>query len=227
MPRPTRQPSRTEVSPEDLEAFDAVVARAADPDRTLFVARQQTGAGSGPPRSTEEDAGYYGRLLLSPQMAYHLSELGRLVRGAGDRGDSYAHWERELVDQVLSADLHTNVIQLHHIPDAVAAGLRIEAIKALRSGDESALNDEERELVAFVRGVLNGTLTDAAWAALEARRGERMPVDYAIFTLFLVATMRLQQAVGLPEPSDAEVDELIASLDDGSRPVDPFVNRAG
>ena len=141
MPRPTRQPLRTEVAAEDLAAYDRVVERAADPDRQLFVLAQQA---SGTEVPVEQDAGYYGRLLLAPEMAYHLSEIGRLARGVGDRGDSYSHAERELVDQVLSADMHTNVIQVHHIPDALAAGVRLEAIKALRSGQEAKLDEEPR-----------------------------------------------------------------------------------
>ena len=228
MSRPPRQPRRTEVSRGELAAFDRVIERAADPDRGDFITRQQVrGREDGGGVPVEQDAGYYGRLLLAPEMAYHLSEIGRLARGVGDRGDSYSHAERELVDQVLSADMHTNVIQVHHIPDALAAGVRLEAIKALRSGQEAKLDDEERELVAFIRQVASGTVTDAAWAALESRKGERWMVEYATFTLYLQMTMRLQLAVGMIDPSDEEVDRLISDLEDGSRPVARFVNRAG
>jgi hypothetical protein len=224
MTRPPRQPPRADVDPGDVAAFDRVIERAGNPDRQVFVNRQQADGGGAP---VEQDAGYYGRLLLSPQLAHHLSEIGRIVRGLGDRSDSYTHAERELVDQVLSADLGTNVIQLHHIPDAVTAGVRVEAIQALRAGREEELDETERELAAFIRQVVGGTVSDDAWTALEARRGERWPVDYAIFTLFLQMTMRLQQVVGMPEPPDAEVDALIADIAAGSRPSEPFVNRAG
>jgi hypothetical protein len=230
MARPPRQPSRTEVDPEELPAFDRAIERATAPDRALFIARQQKGADGVSEElqvPVEQDAGYYGRLLLSPQLAYHLSEIGRIVRATGDRGDSYTHAEREFVDQVHSADMQTNVIQRHHIPDAVAAGVRIEAIDALRSGREHELDVEERELAAFIRQVVGGGVDDATWESLEQRKGERWMVEYPIFILFLQLTMRLQQVVGMPEPSDEEIDRLVADLRSGARDTGPFVNRAG
>lgn len=230
MSRPPRQPRRDEIDPSEQAAFDAVIARASDPDRGGFIAAQQVGVADGPDRSARpvaEDAGYYGRLLLAPGLANHLSEMGRLVRRAGDRSDSYTHREREFVDQVLSADLETNVIQPHHIPDAVAAGVRIEAIEALHHGREEELDEEERELARFIRTVVGGRMTDAYWDAMEARKGERWMVEYSIFIVFLQMTMRLQQLIGMPDPSDAEIEQLISDLRNGTRPVPEFVNRAG
>ncbi len=224
MPRPTRQPLRTEVAAEDLAAYDRVVERAADPDRQLFVLAQQA---SGTEVPVQHDAGYYGRLLHSPQMAYHLSELGRLARLTGDRGDSFSHAERELVDQVLSALMQTNVIQPHHIPDAVAAGIPVETIEAIRDGRDADLSPDERALAEFIRAVYTGTVTDEQWNALEQPKGERWMVDYAIFILFLGLTMRLQQAVGIVDPSDEEMDQLIEQIRGGERAVGPFLNRAG
>lgn len=230
MPRPPRQPPREEVDPEDLDAYDQVIARASDPDRGGFVAAQQVGASTEEPgfvRRVEQDAGYYGRLLLSPQLANHLSEMGRQVRRAGDRPGSYTHAEREFVDQVLSADLHTNVIQPHHVPDALAAGLRIEAVEALHHGRESELTEGERELARFIRAVCNGEMSDDLWLAMEAKKGERWVVEYSIFILYLQMTMRLQQVVGMPDPSGAEIERLISDLREGVRPVPEFANRAG
>jgi len=50
-------------------------------------------------------------------------------------------------------------------------------------------------VVGVLCAVLAGTVSDEAWAALEQRKGERWMVEYAIFTLFLQLTMRLQQVV--------------------------------
>jgi hypothetical protein len=231
MSRPTRQPSRSELDdPEEIDAFDRVVARASDPTRGGFIAAQQTGASSEQPgfvRPVEEDAGYYGRLLLAPTLAYHLSEMGRLVRSVGDRENSYTHAEREFVDQVLSADLKTNVIQPHHIPDALASGVRFEALEALHYGRESDLTEEELALARFIRAVVGGTMTDELWAKMEESKGERWVVEYAIFVLYLQMTMRMQQAVGLPDPSDAEMEQLMSDLQEGRRTVPEFTNRAG
>ena len=40
---------------------------------------------------------------------------------------------------------------------------------------------------------------------------------YAIFILFLGLTMRLQQAVGIADPSDEEMNQLIEALRSGER----------
>jgi hypothetical protein len=122
---------------------------------------------------------------------------------------------------VLCFDWKTNVVLRGHIPDALARGVRLEAIQALRAGDEGALDEDERLLTRFVREVERGTVTDASWAEMEARLGERGTVEYAAFIVFLIATIRFQQALGLSEPTDEEVDTMIREFADGTRPVPP------
>ena len=199
-----------------------MIERASELARGGFVAAepgQHSGDHPGAAKPVEEDAGYYGRLLLSPGLAYHLAEIGRLVRSAADRLGSYSHAEREFVDQVLSRDLGTNVIQARHIRDAVASGVRHEAVAALHYGRESELTESEQGLAQFIRAVVNGDMTDAYWAETEQRQGERWMVEYSIFILYLQMTMRLQQLVGMPEPSDAEVRQLIVDAHDAGRPL--------
>lgn len=207
---PPRQPPRDEIAAEDIAAYDEVVSRA----RRMFS-------------EPEVDAGYYGRMLLSPQMCECLSNLGRLVRAAGDRDDTYTHAQREVVDQVFSADWGTNVVQALHIPDAVAAGMRIEVVEALRYGKEDLLNDEERLLVTYIRQVVNGAIEPETWNAVEQLMGERGVMEYTIFILFLQLTIRMHQAVGMPDPPDEDIDRLIADLKSGARQAPEFTNRAG
>src|SRR6201989_1843944 len=73
---------------------------------------------------------YWGALLNSPLMTAIASRMGTFVRRAGEREGTYTHAQREFVDQVLSADQMSNVVQGWHIPDGVAAGVRIEAVAA-------------------------------------------------------------------------------------------------
>lgn len=207
MPWPPRQPPREEIDPGELDAYETVVER-----RRRFA----------PDVDPERDGGYYGRLLLSPPLAAGLSELGRFVRERGEHGDTYTHAERELVDQVLSVDLGTNVVQRLHVPDAITAGVRPEAIAALRAGREEDLTDDERRLVRFIRAVVAGTVDEELWTDMEARMGERGVLEYAVFVLYLQLTMRLQQAVGMPEAPDAEIDALLADLAAGARPLPDF-----
>lgn len=200
MSRPPDPPSREELPPEDREAYDAVVARSAG----KF-------GGDLPP--------YHAALLNSPPFAAALNQMGRLVRTAGERPGSFSHADREFVDQVLSADWHTNVVQALHIPDAVAVGVRLEAIEALRSGREAELTEDERLLAAYIRAVASGTVTDDAYAAIEGRLGARGAVEYTIFIAFLNATIRLFQAFGMPDPSEEEIGQLIDDLRSGAREV--------
>lgn len=160
---------------------------------------------------------YHSALLNSPPFGAALNQLGRLARTAGERPDTYTHAQREFVDQVLSADWGTNVVQSLHIPDALAVGVRLEAIEALRSGDETRLTDDERQLAAYIRAVVGGTVTDEMYEAMEERLGRRGAVEYTIFVGFLAMTIRLFQAFGMPDPSDAEIDAMLAELRAGAR----------
>ncbi len=197
MPWPPRQPTRSEIEEQELEAYDLVIKRSRDhlklPD-------------------PENDAGFRGRLLLSPSFAALQSEMGRVARSLGDRGDSYSHAQREFADILLCKDLKTNVVGAKHFVDAVASGVRIEAIRAIRAGREEELDEEERQLADFIRKVSAGQMDRGSWEAMEARMGERGTLEYAVFVLHLVLTMRLMTVVGVREPSDAEIDVVVMRL---------------
>jgi alkylhydroperoxidase family enzyme len=195
---PLTQPKRDEVPEEEVSFYDQVIERA------LI---RNPGA--------RQDAGYYGRLLHSPEFAARLSSLGAMVRKRGDRSDSYSHADREFVDQVLAEVLGTNQVLRMHIPDAVSAGVRLEAIEALRAGDRSRLTERERNLADFIEAVVSGGMTADLWNRLDNDMGTRSLLELTIFTLFLQLTMRLQQAVGMSAPADSEIDQLIEDLKSG------------
>ena len=202
---PPKQPARASLAPNEQSMWDDVIERA----------RKQA-----PTRDVDTDAGYYGRLLQSPPASYHLSELGRFFRGVGDRPGSYSHHDREVVDQVFAADWKTNCVAITHINDALAVGVRMELIEALRYGREHELTEDEAGLVSFIRKVVTGKMDKATWDRIETRMGERGVVEYACFILFLQTTMRgIQLMSGGVEPSDAEIDQMIADLKSGKREV--------
>jgi len=126
LPQP---PEDAEIDPGEREDYDLVV------ERTNRV------HGGGGIAST-----YCGALLNSPPLAATLTRFGALVRQGQLRG-SYSDADRELIDIVLGVDLRSNAILAVHIPDALAVGVRLEAIEALVGGDDDALLPEERELV--------------------------------------------------------------------------------
>jgi hypothetical protein len=199
-------PSRDEVREDQLEAYETVVAR-------------QGKAGGDPPD------GYWGALLQWPEYAASLAVQGRLVRTAGDRDNTYSHADREWVDQVLCHDWGTNIVLGTHLGDALSTGVRLEAVEALRSGREEDLTEDEQFLTEFVRHVDRGTMTDEAYARMEARLGERGTVEYTLFIGHLISTIRRFQAFGLPDPPDSVIEQQISDFKEGRRQVPNFRER--
>ena len=206
MPWPPRQPSRDEIAEDEVHFWDRVVdrARPVSPD-------------------AETNAGIYGRLLLSPAIAAHMAEIASAARLRADRSTTYTHADREWVDQVISVEMATNILMPRHLPDALSTGVRLDAVEALRAGRDEDLADRERALAVFIRAIHHGEMTADAWNTAEEFLGEVGAVDLAAFTLFLPSVVRAIQMVGmLPEPSDADIDELIASLRDGRTEIPDY-----
>jgi hypothetical protein len=202
MPRPLKPPPRENVPEGDLADYDLVVSR----QRRLW---------EDAPRNSDV---YFGALLNSPTIAAALATLGRVMREGQVRG-TYSDADRELVDMVLSVDFEYRAILALHIPDAIAVGVRLEAIEALWHRREADLTDDERFLVAYIRGVATGAVEDRQFDALSERMGERGAVEYTAFIAFLIMTFRLWQALGVPDPSAAEIDELLDSYRAGAAPA--------
>jgi hypothetical protein len=207
------QPPRSAFSdPEDLEGYDAVVKRRS----AMHMA------------SDGDDVGdYFGALLTSPRMCAIAARMGTFVRTAGEREGSYSHTDREFVDQVLSADWKTNVVMDLHVRDGLAAGVRMEAIEALRYGHEEDLTDDEKLLARYIRAVVSGTVDDELWGAMLERMGERALVEYSGFILWLQWIMRMMQLLRTSDPPDEEIDALIAGLKEGSVEMANFRERLG
>jgi hypothetical protein len=210
MPRPVPQPRRADLDEEGRAAYDASVARHV-PDAE--------------PGSEHDVGAYHGALLHSPAFSRLLELGGQTVRTRGLDPTSYSHTDREFVDQVLSADLKTNCINGLHIPDGVAAGVRLEAIKALRYGHEADLTDDEAFLAAFIRATVGGRMTDDLWDRMVERSGLKATIEYALFTNFLFMTMRNIQVLTAHEPPDEEIDQLIADLESGAHELPDFTAR--
>ncbi len=198
--RPPARPDRSQIKPEDLESYDYVIERLG----SLTEEYRTFGPGA-----------YHGALLNAPQAAAALNRLGAIARTGSLRG-SYTDAERELADVVLSVDLGYNGVLPIHLPDMFAVGVRPDAIDAIRSGRESELEPDERQLVEYVRAIANGRVTDELFDAMVQRWGLSGAVDYSAFVCFLICTMRMWSAMGVRNPSDVEIDELIAGLRAGN-----------
>src|SRR5262249_26271748 len=146
------RPAPPDVDPDERAAYDAVVAR-------------QARLWDGAPMNSNA---YFDALLNSPPLAAAVVELGRVFRTGALRG-TYSDADRELVDMVLGTDLGYNTIVKLHIPDALAVGVRLEAIEAIRAGEWERLTEGERQIAGFARAVLAGTVTDELHAELVER----------------------------------------------------------
>jgi hypothetical protein len=207
MPRPPKQPQRADVSPEDRVYWDRAIRR--------FT-------GDPVPEEYTLDP-YFGALLASPPLAAMACELGIFFRNAGNRPYTYTHAQRELIDQVFAADFKTNVVQRRHIPDALATGVPMSTIKALREGREEELSDEERLLAKYIRQVVSGTVDDETSLEVEnLMGGERGLVEYTGFILWLHWIIRMWQATDASRFSNEEVDQLILDLESGKEPIPDY-----
>jgi hypothetical protein len=206
MTRTIDEPARDEVPEPEVEFYDAIIGR----ERARGQAASQ-----------EKIGGYFGALLNSPPLGYHLSMMGRYCRAAGDSPDTFSHADREWVDQVLSKDWDSYAVMRHHLPDALAVGVRLGAIVALREGREEDLTSDERQLTEFIRMVRDGRVTDEAWQAMVTRMTQRGAVEYTIFIMFLNLTIRLIEAFTGDESAATpeEIDQMISEYQSGAREV--------
>jgi hypothetical protein len=174
------------------------------------------------------DAGpYFGALLTSPPFAAAIAEMGRVVRTRGESPGGYSHADRELADQVIQWQWRWHGVQRTHLPDALAVGVRREAIEALRDGRDDLLSEHERLIATYVRQVISGTVTDESFAAVTEELGHRAAVEYTMFVAFLLMTLRLHQAFDVPVLTAEEVDQMLADYRDGRRSLPEARHRFG
>lgn len=196
------QPDRNSVRPDELKAYDRVVGR-----QTFY------GYSKGTPgyerRKEGEEAGpYFGVLLNAPLVADHLSELGVYYRTRGEYPNSFSHADREWVDVVLGEYLGFNM--WGHIVDAVAVGVRPEAIYAVLEHRDDDLTHDERMLAQYIRRLADGALEASDWTFVEKKFGTRGAVEFSAWIAHLITTIRLIQAF-MTNHSDSN-EELAARL---------------
>jgi hypothetical protein len=188
MPRPPAPPNRDDIPIHELEELDNLVGR--------FKGIMPEG--------------YFGVLANSPPLGWRLASAGRQMRQRGNHEGTYSHADREFVDQILLHDFGTNAFRELHTKDALSAGVRVEAIDAIRAGrEDEVFTDDEKLLARFIRGVLARKLDDDTWDAMENRLGQRGAIEYAIFIAFLQLIVTLYHAFGLPLDSDEKIQDVI------------------
>lgn len=197
MPRPLAAPTRSDIAPEDLEAYEeafrywaAMFAQDTDPEE---LGRANPWAAA---------------ILHSPRFALQRTELSTLLRTAPDRAGSFSHREREWVGMVLSHHLRFYGVAAAHAAEAVRVGVRPEAVYALFYDVQSALEPVEALTATYIREVVDGVVTDATFDALIEHLGVRGIVEYTYYITMIWTVKRQYAAFGGPDSTPEHVIDL-------------------
>jgi hypothetical protein len=181
-------------------------------------------AGFGP--TAEQVAGepygvpHFRAMAVSPSLAVQLSKLGYAVMSRQDQPSSFTQADHEMIDLVLPLDSGYWALLAGHTPAAIASGIRIDAIRALRDGREESLTADERQVIEFIRAVRDGTVSDTAWSSMRERIGsERGVVEFVYLICLLIFHHRFCWAVGAPEMQRDAFEQMLKEYENGTRPM--------
>jgi hypothetical protein len=150
-----------------------------------------------------------------------MSNLGVVYRSRGAFPDGMKNADREWVDMVVCDEVKCWWVLYVHAPDAIAVGVRPEAILALVEGRYEDLTPDEREKERFIRAVINGTMTGEQYKSLEAKLGVRATVEFTCFIGHLLKSFRINQALGVPDTTRDRLLEWLRALAEGKVELPP------
>jgi hypothetical protein len=160
---------------------------------------------------------------VSPVMGAGLSGdkgLGRAILAREGKPGTFSPADHQMIDMVLPLDAGYYSLVAFHTEEAIAGGIRIQAIEALRDHRDDLLNAEEKLQVGFIRAVRDGTMTDDMWDRMKTRLGtERGVVEYVHFVLCLQYHHKYVWACGVPEMSVADFNKMLNEYKSGTRKV--------
>jgi hypothetical protein len=207
-------PDRDDVREDELAAYDSVIARQTAYGYVEFVKRfhHEDVLRAFPGDRIQP---YFAAMLNSPLVAAGMSDLGAVYRTRGEFPDGMSHADREWVDMVVCDETECLWVLYVHAPDAVASGMRADAILSLIRGNEDALEPDEKRKADFIRAVIRGTMTEDLYRSVEDEIGVKATVELTAFTGHLLKTMRLMQAWGIPDITRQQLDEFVQAIVDG------------
>jgi hypothetical protein len=169
-------------------------------------------------------AGYFG-LMETPALSQVLLRGGRLTMAHQGKAGSFTAYDHEMIDLVLSFDAGHWGLVANHVAFAIASGISPETVEALRDGRESELADDDQKLVAFIRGVRDGHVSDENYDYMISRLGSRRGVaQLAFFVLNLLTHVRLIQFFNEPQITAEELEDVLTQLREGTWPLPPIEN---
>jgi alkylhydroperoxidase/carboxymuconolactone decarboxylase family protein YurZ len=207
-------PPRESVRADEREAYDRVLERQLGYGYADFVGRflHKDVLRSFPGDRVQP---YFAALLNSPLIAGGMSDLGVVYRTRGEFLDGLQHADREWADMVTCTELNCLWVIYVHAPDAVAVGVRPEAILALVQEREEELTEIERLKSNFIRAVARGTMTSELFSAMDGELGTRATVEMVAFCGHTLKTKRLMQAFGVPDITREQLEEFLIAILDG------------
>jgi hypothetical protein len=198
--RMPKLPERGAMSPDELPAYDHMGALiAADGGVNLFPA-----------------------LALAPR-------TGAAVVGKGGLLDTLLDYEglpghvraidHQSIDMTIALDAgyYSAPLVNTHTPQALAAGIKMQTLEALRDHRDELIHADDRQRIEFVRAVRDGRVTDEMWEALKTEIGERGVVEFVHFVLFVEYYYKFGWAIGAKEVSYADFDKMLSDFKSGAR----------
>ena len=123
----------------------------------------------------------YQQLLNSPELAARVCAVGDYIL----HESKIPRVDRELSVLTISRELNCQFEWSVHEPMSKAAGVRPEAVDAVRLRQYEKLTPRERIFADFSRAVLKDNVSDATWNALESILGRQATVDFVIHVGFV------------------------------------------
>lgn len=122
----------------------------------------------------------YQQMLNSPELAARVCAVGDyILHNAKIPND-----DRQLSVLTIARELNCQYEWSVHEPMAAAAGVRPQAIEAVRHRRYEMLTPREQLFAACSREILQNNVTDATWNALENILGRQALVDFVIHAGF-------------------------------------------
>jgi hypothetical protein len=160
---------------------------------------------------------------VSPMLGAEIGRWGPTVSNDEGRLGGMTNIQHEIIDETLALDSGYYFFLGGHTPGAISAGIRIEALEALRDHRDDLLTKDELQLIQFIRAVRDGGVTDEMWGSMQMLLGnERAVFDYVFYVMHLDMHHRLDRAFGCPEISREKFTIMLAEYRSGVRKAPPY-----
>jgi hypothetical protein len=160
----------------------------------------------------------YNAFAASPRNGACLSRFEIALSDRDGKPNTIGAYERELTAAIYDLDSGYYGFLALHTPFAIAAGIRVEALEALRDHQDDKLTKIEMAHVRFIRAVRDGKMTDAIWDDMKRRLGsERGVVEYTYLVVLRNAFHQFSWSVGAPEMPRDDYKKMLADFKSGNR----------